>query len=225
MTEIDNKQIYTDLGLTKTTSTDSKANDELGQAEFLELMTAQLQYQDPLEPMENGDFIAQMAQFSTVSGIGDLNTAFADMSTAFQSNQALQASTMVGRNVLIQGDQLSVSEAGDMKLSIELQDSASEVVVNITDDRGQLVHRMELGYQQAGFLNVQWNGLNSDGSRVPPGRYTVSAEAHQGDVVSAVETLIPVQVESVTLGQAGQDLTLTVSELGDISMSQVRKIM
>ncbi|MBT4861666.1 MAG: flagellar biosynthesis protein FlgD, partial [Gammaproteobacteria bacterium] len=63
------------------------------------------------------------------------------------------------------------------------------------------------------------------GARVPPGRYTVSAEAHQGDVVSAVETLIPVQVESVTLGQAGQDLTLTVSELGDISMSQVRKIM
>ena len=225
MTEIDNKQIYTDLGLTKTTSTDSKGNDELGQAEFLELMTVQLQYQDPLEPMENGDFIAQMAQFGTVSGIGDLNTAFAEMSTAFQSNQALQASTMVGRNVLIQGDQLSVSEAGDMQLSIDLQDSASEVVVNITDDRGQLVHRMELGYQQAGFLNIQWNGLNSDGARVPPGRYTVSAEAHQGDVVSAVETLILVQVESVTLGQAGQDLTLTVSELGDISMSQVRKIM
>ncbi len=225
MTEIDNKQIYTDLGLNKTSSADSKANDELGQAEFLELMTAQLKFQDPLEPMENGDFIAQMAQFGTVSGIGDLNTAFSEMSTAFQSNQALQASTMVGRSVLVPGNQVTVENTGDTQISLDLENSASEVIVNITDDSGQLVHRMELGIQQAGFLNIQWTGLNSDGNRVPPGRYTVSAEAQQGDVTSAIETMIPVQVESVTLGQAGQDLTLTVSELGDISMSQIRKIM
>ncbi len=225
MTEIDSKQLYTDLGLNKTQSADSKANDELGQAEFLELMTAQLRFQDPLEPMENGDFIGQMAQFGTVSGIGDLNTAFNQMSTAFQSNQALQASTMVGRSVLVPGDQLSMGTSGDMQLSVDLDRPANDLILNITDEHGQLVHRMDLGSQPAGFLNIQWNGLNSDGNRVNPGRYKVSAEVHQGDEVSAAETLIPVQVESVTLGQAGQDLTLTVSELGDISMSLIRKIM
>ncbi|MCP4076060.1 MAG: flagellar hook assembly protein FlgD [Gammaproteobacteria bacterium] len=225
MTDIDSKQIYTDLGLNKTTSTDSKANDELGQAEFLELMTKQLEFQDPLEPMENGDFIGQMAQFGTVSGIGDLNTAFSEMSTAFQSNQALQASTMVGRDVLVPGNQMSLGAHGDMNLAVDLDQSASSVKINITDQFGQLVHQADLGNQQAGLVNIQWNGLNGNGDRVNPGRYTVSAEVSQNGGVVAGNTLVSVQVESVTLGQAGQDLTLTVSDLGDISMSQIRKIM
>ncbi len=225
MTDIDSKQIYTDLGLNKNTSADSKANDELGQAEFLELMTKQLEFQDPLEPMENGDFIGQMAQFGTVSGIGDLNTAFSEMSTAFQSNQALQASTMVGRDVLVPGNQVSLGAQGDMNLAVDLDQSASSVKINITDQFGQLVHQVDLGNQQAGLLNIQWNGLNGNGDRVSPGRYTVSAEVNQNGSVVAGNTLVSVQVESVTLGQAGQDLTLTVSDLGDISMSQIRKIM
>jgi len=224
MAEIDSKQIYADLGLNKTQSA-NKDKNELGQAEFLELMTAQLKFQDPLEPMENGDFIAQMAQFGTVSGIGDLNTAFNEMSGAFQSNQALQASTMVGRNVLVPGNQARLETEGDMSLAIDLDRPASDVIINVTDSRGQLVHRMDLGSQEAGFLNIQWNGLNRDGNRVSPGLYNVSAELHQGDEVSAGDTLISVQVESVTLGQAGQDLTLTVSDLGDINMNQIRKIM
>jgi flagellar basal-body rod modification protein FlgD len=175
--------------------------------------------------MENGDFIAQMAQFGTVSGIGDLNTAFNEMSTSFQSNQALQASTMVGRNVLVPGTEVQLEADKDMKFALDLDRPASNVIVNINDSRGQLVHRIELGTQQAGFLNVQWNGLNKDGNRLTPGSYSISAEIHQGDTVTAGDTLISAQVESVTLGQAGQDLTLTVSGLGDISMSQIRKIM
>jgi len=225
MAEIDSKQIYANLGLNKTQSSETKANDELGQSEFLELMTAQLRFQDPLEPMENGDFLAQMAQFGTVSGINDLNSSFSSMSAAFQSNQALQASTMVGRDVLVPGNQASLGTEGDLKMALDLDQPASKVLLNFTDASGQLVHRMDLGLQQAGLLNVNWNGLNSDGNRVNPGRYKVTAEVHQGDQVSAGSMLMTVQVESVTLGKAGQDLTLTVSDLGDINMNQIRKIM
>ena len=225
MSEIDSKQIYSDLGLNKTQTSTTKGNDELGQAEFLELMTKQLEFQDPLEPMENGDFIAQMAQFSATSGIADLNTAFNEMSTAFQSNQALQASTMVGREVLVSGNQVSLGAEGSLTMAVDLVGSASSVKVNITDEFGQLVHQVDLGNQQAGLINVQWDGLNANGDRVNPGRYTVSAEVNQAGSVVAGSTLVAAQVESVTLGQAGQDLTLTVSGLGDISMSQIRKIM
>lgn len=225
MADIDTKQIYADLGLNKTQGSTTKANDELGQAEFLELMTKQLEFQDPLEPMENGDFIAQMAQFSATSGIADLNTAFAEMSTAFQSNQALQASTMVGREVLVSGNQVSLGAQGDLTMAVDLEGSALSVKVNITDELGQLVHQMDLGNQPAGLINVQWNGLNTNGDRVSPGHYNVSAEVNQAGNVVAGSTLVAVQVESVTLGQAGQDLTLTVSDLGDVSMSQIRKIM
>lgn len=217
--------LYTQLGLTKTKDADSKANDELGQTEFLELMTAQLKFQDPLSPMENGDFLAQMAQFGTVSGINELNTAFSGMSAAFQSNQALQASTMVGRDVLVPGDQARLADEGSLTAAIDLEQPVSQVIVNVTNSSGQLVHRIDLGRQQAGLLNVEWNGMNGDGDRVSSGLYTVSAEVHQGDNVTAGEMFTTVQVESVTLGQSGQDLTLTVSDLGDIDMSQIRKIL
>lgn len=225
MADIENTQLYTQLGLTRTEQSENKPNDELGQTEFLELMTAQLRFQDPLSPMENGDFLAQMAQFGTVSGINELNTAFGNMSAAFQSNQALQASTMVGRDVLVPGNQVRLAEQGDLLAAVDLEQPASQVIVNITNASGQLVHRIDLGRQQAGLIELSWNGLNGDGDRVSPGLYNLSAEVHQGDNVSAGNTLTVAQVESVTLGQAGQDLTLTVSDLGDISMSQIRKIM
>lgn len=225
MSDIDTKQLYSQLGLSKTQKTDNKANDELGQDEFLQLMTAQLKFQDPLSPMENGDFLAQMAQFGTVSGINDLNSAFSNMSAAFQSNQALQASTMVGRKVLVPGNQARLYEQDNLQASVDIRQPANQVIINITDGAGQLVHRMDLGRQQAGFLDFEWNGLNGDGNRVSPGLYTVTAEIHQGDQVTAGDMFTAVQVESVTLGQAGQDLTLTVSDLGDIDMSQIRKIM
>ena len=225
MTEIDPKQqLYTQLGLSRNNTTDKNAKDELGQAEFLELMTTQLKFQDPMKPMENGDFLAQMAQFGTVSGINELNTSFSSMSTALQSNQALQASTMVGRNVLIPGNQSRLSEDGNLRSAVDLESSA-QVIVNIKDASGQLIHRMDMGVQQAGLHTIEWNGLNGEGQPASPGMYTVSAEVRQGENVSEGSMLTTVQVESVTLGKAGQDLTLTVSDLGDISMSQVRKIM
>lgn len=225
MSDIDTKQLYNQLGINKPQQNDKKANDELGQAEFLELMTSQLKFQDPLEPMENGDFLAQMAQFGTVNGINELNTAFSNMSTAFQSNQALQASTMVGRDVMLPGNQSQLGETGSLHAAVDLQQPANRVVINITDTNGQLVHRMETGLQQAGLMEFDWNGLNTSGDRVSPGRYTLSAEIHRGENTSIGDTLVTAPVESVTLGQAGQDLTLTVSGLGDISISQIRKIM
>lgn len=225
MSDIDTKQLYNQLGLNKPQQTDKKANDELGQAEFLELMTSQLKFQDPLEPMDNGDFLAQMAQFGTVNGINELNTAFNNMSTAFQSNQALQASTMVGRNVMLPGNQAVLGDAGNLHAAVDLQQPANRVVINISDANGQLVHRMETGLQQAGLMEFDWDGLNANGDRVSPGRYTLSAELHQGNNVSSGDVLVTAPVESVTLGQAGQDLTLTVSGLGDINISQIRKIM
>ena len=225
MAEIDSNNIYSQLGLTRANDKNDKPNDELGQAEFLKLMTTQLRFQDPLEPMENGDFLAQMAQFGTVSGVNELNESFDSMSAAFQSNQALQASTLVGRKVLVPANQANLTQDDGLQAAINLDRPANNVIVNITDSAGQLVHREELGLQQAGLSNFTWNGQLADGSQAAQGLYQISAEVHRGDQVSSGETLSVVDVESVTLGQAGQDLTLSVSGLGDISLSQVRKIM
>ncbi len=225
MSEIDSKNIYSQLGLNKPVNSDAKANDELGQAEFLELMTAQLRYQDPLKPMENGDFLGQMAQFGTVSGINDLNTTFNTMSSSFQSNQALQASTMVGRRVMVPAQSAFLDDGQSLLGSVELDQPASRVVVTVKNGAGQLVHRHETGIQPAGMVDFEWDGLDTGGNRLPGGQYQIAAEVYRGTEVEAGNMFTVVDVESVTLGAGGQDLTLSVSGLGDIDMSQARKIM
>ncbi len=120
MNEIDTKNPFSPLGLSNASGAKTKENDELGQAEFLELMTAQLRFQDPLEPMENGDFLGQIAQFGTVSGINELNTTFNSLNSSFQSNQALQASTLVGRKVLVPSEIGYLGATGGLSGSVEL---------------------------------------------------------------------------------------------------------
>ena len=224
MSEVDPTKIYSQLGLTQPQEKTNK-NDELGQAEFLELMTAQLQFQDPLKPMENGEFLGQMAQFGTVSGINDLNASFSTMSAALQSNQALQASTLVGRAVMVPSDVVSLEPGTPVKGAVNLEQFASNVSISIQNASGELIQRIELGDQAAGVLDFEWNGLDQSGNAMAAGQYLISAEVRRGDTVEAGETLAVVDVESVTLGAGGQELTLSVTGLGDIDMSQVRKIL
>lgn len=225
MNEIDPKNPFTQLGLSNASPAKAKANDELGQTEFLELMTAQLRFQDPLEPMENGDFLGQMAQFGTVSGVNELNTSFNSLSSSFQSNQALQASTMVGRKVLIPSENTYLGSTGGLSGSVELKQSAQEVTVRVTNAAGQLVHQQLLGAQSKGLSDFSWDGLDDSGAPFSNGKYTISAEVNRGTSISAGAILSVVDVESVTIGTAGQDLTLSISGLGDISMADVRKIL
>lgn len=225
MSEIDSKNVYAQLGLTARPDAEKKSNDELGQAEFLELMTTQLRYQDPLKPMENGDFLGQMAQFGTVSGINDLNATINTMSASFQSNQALQASTLVGRRVLVPAQSGQLADGEPLLGAVELEQPANRVVITISNAAGQLVHRSELGVQPAGLIDFSWDGTDTGGNRLPAGGYRIAAEVHRGGEVGAGATFAVVDVESVTLGAGGQDLTLSVTGLGDIGMGQVRKIM
>ncbi len=225
MNEIDKTNAFSQLGLSSNQDGKTKANDELGQAEFLELMTTQLKFQDPLKPMENGDFLAQMAQFGTVSGINELNSTFNSMSASFQSNQALQASTLVGRKVLVPAEAGYLKDGAELKGSVDLNQPASKLVVTVKNSAGQLVNRQDLGLQQSGLIDFAWNGLDSNGTRLSAGEYQIEAEVHRGTDVSAGATLSVVDVESVTLGKAGQNLTLSVTGLGDLDMSQVRKIL
>ena len=225
MADIDTSNVFSQLGLTNTQETNTKNNNELGQAEFLELMTSQLKFQDPLKPMENGDFLGQMAQFGTVSGINELNSAFNSMSASFQSNQALQASTLVGRRVLVPSDTALLGEGKMLSGSIDLIQPANQVIVSITDSAGELVHRQDLGLQQTGLVDFSWDGVDQNGNQMPAGNYLIAAELHRGTDVSAGETFAVADVESVTLGMAGQDLTLSVTGLSDIGLSEIRKIL
>ncbi len=201
---------------------DSNQKKELGKNEFLNLLVAQLNNQNPLEPQGNGEFIAQLAQFSQVEGIEKLNTSMGSLVTGYQSSQALQASSLVGRKVIVPGDKAVVDTSESFKASLILPTSSSNVAVNIYDKSGAAVSRINLGEQAAGNVSFIWDGKDASGNLLPPGTYKFEAQASYAEGTKGLYTLLPANVDSVTLG--GSELMLNLAGLGSVPMSQVQMI-
>jgi len=197
---------------------------KLGQEAFLELMMTQLKNQDPFKPMESGEFLSQIAQFSSVTGIQDLQSSFSTLSSSLTSNQALQASSLVGRTVLVPQQTALLGEGGSISGTVDLPSSTPELVLNIHDPSGQLVRRISLGQQADGQIPFAWDGRNDAGNPVPAGIYQVSATALVGGEPVAVEALTNARVDSVTLGRSGEGITLNLAGLGSLALSEVRQI-
>lgn len=203
----------------------SAARDNLGQEDFLTLMITQFQNQDPFEPMDNGEFLGQLAQFSTVNGISSLNDSFAGLSGSMQDNQALQAAGLVGHSVLAVTDIGHLADDASLKGALEIESSASNVQIDITDETGALVQRLNLGQQSAGMVNFSWDGVAADGSRADAGHYRVSARVVRGTNIESAATVIESKIESVTLGQFGSGMSLNLSGGQSMPLGQVYQII
>jgi len=202
-----------------------KRQGDLGQEDFLTLMITQFQNQDPFEPMANGEFLGQLAQFGTVNGLEQLNNSFAGLQNSIQSDQALQAANLVGRSVLAGMDTGYLAEGGRLAGAVELNSSASNVQVEITDLNGEVVRRLELGEQPPGLVRFEWDGSDANGSRADAGQYQVSIRVIRGGSVESAETLMESNIESVSLGRFGAGLTLNLLGGDTLSLNQVRRIL
>ena len=204
----------------------SKPSDELDQSAFLKLMLTQIQHQDPLNPMSSNEFFGQLAQMGTVNGIAGLQSSFDQFAASLQSGQALQASTMVGRTVLVEGSTVELGGVGSsVRGAVDLAASTGELLVTISDTSGQVVKQLNLGSQTAGTVNFVWDGLDSAGGAVAPGRYQITAQAGIDGEVTAQPTLVQAKVESVTLTQTGQGPLLNLQGLGSFPMKDVREVL
>jgi flagellar basal-body rod modification protein FlgD len=203
----------------------STANNGLGQDAFLELMLTQLQHQDPLNPMESGDFLSQIAQFGTVNGVTELNESFATLSSSLQSSQALQASTMVGNTVLVPGNKSTLVTGGQISGAIDIESSTSNLVINIADASGQSVRQVDFGSHAPGMTKFAWDGLDNNGNPLPQGVYTIEAAALINSEPVAQSVFINAKVDSVTLNKNGGEPLLNLNGIGTVSISDVREIM
>lgn len=223
----DSKPISADfaaLGLTRQQQ-ERTAGNELGQQEFFDLMIAQLQNQDPLKPLEANEFLSQVAQFTQLSGIQEMNNSINLLASSFQSAQALQASTLVGREVSVAGNVLQLGADAGASGAVQVPSTTAELRVSITTPAGVPVRTLALGSQSAGTVQVRWDGSTSDGERAPPGLYVMRAEAlYQGQPL-ALETMVSTRVESVTLGRAQGGLTLNLTGVGPVAMSDIRELL
>jgi flagellar basal-body rod modification protein FlgD len=209
------------LGLT-TKASETKRN-ELGMKDFFKLMTVQLQNQDPMKPLENSEFLGQVAQFTTVSGINQLNATFTELADSLASSQALQAGTLVGRDVLVTSNAAVLGTDGAIRGIARLDAGAADVVLHVHNTAGQLVRDVHLGAQKAGDVHFSWDGLNAAGVRMPAGPYYVTAEALAGDRGYALQTDLLARIDAVNLG-GPQGVTLDLAGLGTVPFDSIREI-
>lgn len=196
----------------------------LGKDAFLQLLVTQLKNQNPLEPQDNGAFVAQLAQFSSLEGITTLNDTVAGIAGNYNSSQALQASSLVGRSVIAPGDKAVVDTTKSFTGTISVPASADPVKVKITDADGKVVRTIDLGSQAAGNSSFIWDGKNDAGEVAKAGTYTFGATATYDGKATSLVTYLPATVNSVTISQTGGELMLNLAGLGSIALSKVQTI-
>lgn len=197
----------------------------LGKDAFLQLLVTQLKNQNPLDPQDNSAFVAQLAQFSSLEGITTLNSTVSSIASNYGSSQALQASSLVGRSVIVQTNNIQVDDPTKAVTgSVNLTSSIAGGTVTIADSTGKTVRTIDLGTRAAGSSSFTWDGKDSSGTAVPVGAYTIKANAPINGTATDLAVYLPATVNSVTLSQTGGELTLNLAGLGPVALSKVQTI-
>lgn len=220
--------VVDNLSITKKQSVNKNTN-ELGQAAFLELMITQMNNQNPLSPQDNSEFVAQLAQFSSVEGLERLNKSF----NSFMSNNALQASSLVGRSVSVQSDKSTLVNGGIVAGSTELTYPAKDMTMRIYDNAGSLVQTIPIGEVPAGETVFRWDGQNLEvngklldweagDDAATTGQYRFEVTATQNGKAETLNTSLSANVNSVTIGENGK-LILNLAGIGAVEADKVKQ--
>ncbi|CCN85123.1 putative Flagellar basal-body rod modification protein FlgD [Vibrio nigripulchritudo SFn27] len=185
--------------------------NDLKQEDFLSLLTKQLAQQDPFKPVSNDQMIAQMASFATVDGIGKMNNQFESLNSSMTSNQALQASSLVGRDVLVPGAAGMKPDNAGMSAMVKIPQALDNLFVRIENAQGQLVRTLDVGAKPAGDAKVEWDGLDENGNPLPGGKYAVKAGGLLDGETREFEVSTYANVNSVLLGKGDGNVLLNLA--------------
>ncbi len=192
--------------------TSNSATKSLGQQDFLRLMVAQIQHQDPTSFQVNNE------------GVNQMQESMQQMANSLQSNQALQASALVGRKVMIPNDQLTLDNAGDPQISIDIPSDPSILFASIYSESGKLLKRISLAHAKPGLFHFSWDGTNEDCKRLADGTYKLEVRGVFGGEESTLKTMTFANVDSVSFRPNEEGLTLNVAGIGPVAFNQVRQI-
>jgi flagellar basal-body rod modification protein FlgD len=201
----------------ETTPTADNSNQRLSQEDFFSLLTEQLANQDPTKPVDNDQMVAQMTSFTMADGIEQLNTKFADFATSMTSNQALQASSLIGQSVLVPGNIGNMAQEGQGVSGVVVaENSIKELKITIESANGEVVKTINAGTQAAGNIEFKWDGTDSNGNPMPAGNYVVKAQGEVSGEATSLPTAINRHVDSVSLAGSSQGIILNLD--GDVSI-------
>jgi flagellar basal-body rod modification protein FlgD len=202
----------------ETTGVSDGSNQKLSQEDFFSLLTEQLANQDPTKPVDNDQMVAQMTSFTMADGIEQLNDKFSDFATSMTSNQALQASSLIGQKVLLQGDIGYISAEGQNVSGVVIADqSVQELEITIENETGEIIKSINVGTQAAGNIEFNWDGTDANGNNMPVGNYVVRAQGNVAGESVVLPTAINRHVDSVSLAASSQGIILNLD--GDVSVT------
>lgn len=205
--------------------TGTSKNQQLGQEAFLQLLVAQMKNQDPTQPANPTEYLSQLAQFSTVTGVQSMNESISSLSEALRGSQVLGGTSLVGRDVLVANDAATLHETGEVRGEVTMPAGVSEAILAITDASGQLVRQMPIDVdKEGGIVQFSWDGNTGLGERAPAGQYRVVAIANVGGYAQQMETRMTSRVNSVSIDPYTSNLTLN-TDIGPIALAAVRQVM
>jgi flagellar basal-body rod modification protein FlgD len=206
-----------DVNVASSPASSAAADATMTSDRFLKLLVAQMKNQDPLNPMDNAQVTSQMAQINTVTGIDKLNSTVQGLSTQFMQLQAVQGASLVGRDVIVAGNKLSVdAEAGIAQGGFELDNAADAVKVEILGPSGAVVQTLNLGAESAGVHSFNWpSGTATSGSGLS---FRVTATA--GGVATKVTPLMRDRVDAIST--TGTSFNLELESSGTVPYSAVK---
>lgn len=210
---------------------------------FLTLLVAQMRNQDPLNPLDNAQVTSQLAQINTVRGIEQLNSSMTRVAAASTSVSPLSAVGLLGRQVLVEGEQFEWSSADaapvnqdptmpeidrdaarSVRVGFEIPAAARFVRVEIVDASGRVVHARDYAEPEAGVHTLDWDGIDTDGNAVASGKYRLRAygvDENAGE--SQVTALVPARVHGVNQGPGGARLELVGRDA--VAASAIRAVL
>ena len=206
-----------------------KKKTELNQEDFLTLMITQLKNQDPFKPMDPAQYVGQLAQFSQVSGLADINKNINTLTDSLRGNQVLDGAALIGRTVIAEGNKVyryvpEEGEAMPTQGAVTVPTGASSVQLVVRDSAGTLVRTQALD-ARAGLRGFTWDGSTDTGGTAPSGAYKIEVIAKVGDKSVSLNTSVAAQVSSVALDPSNGALTLDTDTLGEIAMSEVERVL
>ena len=190
---------------------------------FLKLLIAQIQNQDPMAPMDASTMTAQMSQLNMVSSMANMNTSMTAMLSQMQSVNFMNQAALIGHSPAVAGNGIAFDGENQVMLGASAENPLKSVVATITDSSGNVVNSVDLGNINAGMSNFIWNGQNADGSTVPAGMYYLNLSGtNAADASENPTAYVASAVASVTKGANG-DAILNLLDGRTIASSEVQQ--
>ena len=196
------------------------ANMSISQAGFLQLISTQMQNQDPMNPTDPTQFLAQIEGLSEVSSLQSLQSSISGLASGLQASQVLSGTSLLGHSVLAPGSTANLASGGSVSGAVAAPTGANSLTVSVTNSAGSLVDTFNVSPASSGLTNFSWNGATAGGSAAPAGQYTINVSAAVGGSSQSVNPLIYSQVQSVTIDPSTQALDLNTVN-GTLPLSSV----